>query len=94
MNETQPWYKTAVAQRLALAIIVHVIGLTPAAKYIAGLDLAPLINDLLETVGTLLDGWALHARATKPCPPIVLTKAAADAANATQGTSNAQTPSA
>lgn len=79
--ETIPWYKSAIAQRLALAILVHIIGLTPAAKYIVGLDLAPLVNDLLEAVGTALDGWALHARATKDVPPIALTKAKAQAAN-------------
>jgi hypothetical protein len=92
--ETIPWYKAAIAQRLALAIVVHLIGLTPAAKYLVGLDLAPIINDLLEAAGTALDGWALHARATKPVPPIALTQAKADAANVSttpdKGNANAQ----
>ena len=92
MNDTIPWYKSAIAQRLALAIVAHIIGMTPAAKYIVGLDLAPLINDLLEAAGTALDAWALHARATKPVPPIALTQARADAVNVTQpqGIPNAQ----
>jgi hypothetical protein len=79
--DTIPWYKSAIAQRLALAIVIHIIGLTPAAKCIVGLDLAPLVNDLLEVIGTGLDTWALHARATKSVPPIALTKAKAVAAN-------------
>ncbi len=91
MTETIPWYKSAIAQRLALGIVLHIIGLTPLAKYTAGLDLAPLINDLLEAIGTGLDAWALHARSTKPVPPIALTKARADAINSTtQGNPNAQ----
>jgi hypothetical protein len=87
--DTIPWYKSAIAQRLALAITIHIIGITPAAKYIVGLDLAPVVNDLLEAVGTALDTWALHARATKTVPPIALTKAKADAANLSSTTAPA-----
>lgn len=81
MTETIPWYKAAIAQRLALSIIVHIIGLTPLAKYIVGLDLAPLVDDLLEGLGLALDALAFHARATKPVPPIALNQARADSVN-------------
>lgn len=71
MNETAvPWYKLAVVQRLALGIVAHLIALSPLAKYLGGVDLAPLVNDALNGIGLLLDSWALHARVTKPCPPV------------------------
>lgn len=76
-----PWYKSAIVRQAALAILIHIIGFTPLAKYLAGVDLAPLVDGLLEALGTYLDASILHTRITKPIPPVALTKAKADAAN-------------
>jgi hypothetical protein len=77
-----PWYKLAVVQRLALGIVVHIIGATPLAKYLAGVDLAPYVDQILELAGVAIDGWALHASVTKPCPMVARSEAHAAVINA------------
>lgn len=64
------WWKSAIIQRLALSIVVQILALTHLSKYFAGVDLAALVDDLLELAGVLYAGWAIHARVTKPVPPI------------------------
>jgi hypothetical protein len=76
------WYNLAVVRRLALGIVVHIIGATPLAKYLAGADLAPYVDQILEIVGVAIDSWAMHARVTKPCPMVARSAAHAAVINA------------
>jgi hypothetical protein len=80
--DAAPWYELAVVQRLVLGITLHLIGASPLAKYLAGADLAPYVDQGLELLGMAIDSWALHARITKPCPPAAISRASADKINA------------
>ena len=80
--ENIPWYQAKIIRRLALGIVIQLVAVLHLSKYVAGVDLAALTDDLLELVAILYDLWAIHARATKPTPAITLTQAKADAANA------------
>lgn len=78
----EAWYKSQIMQRAALAIVVHVIGLSPLAKYVIGVDWAPVVNQCLEAIGLGLDTFILHARATQVViPPVALTKSGAEMRN-------------
>lgn len=78
-----PWYKSKVIQRLALSLVVQVLAASHLSNLIAEQNLALLVDDLLEAVGIAYAAWALHARATKTNPPVVLTQKKADIANGT-----------
>lgn len=85
MGETPnaiPWWKSAVIRRLALSIVVQIVAITHTSKYLAGVDLGALVDDLLELAGIAYAGWAIHARATKPMPEVVSSQTKADVANA------------
>lgn len=79
---TIPWYQSQIIRRLALSIAVQILSVTHLSKYMASADVAMLVDDLLEAAGIAYAAWAVHARATKPIPPVALTKARADIANA------------
>ena len=79
---TIPWYQSQIIRRLALSIAVQILAATHLAKYFTGVNLSVLVDDLLEAVGIAYAAWALHGRVTKPVPPVALTKAKADIANA------------
>jgi hypothetical protein len=81
-----PWWKSAVIRRLALSIAVQLVAVTHTSKYLAGVDLGALIDDLLELGGIAYAGWAIHARATKPMPEVVSSQAKADVANVISST--------
>lgn len=68
------WWESKIIRRLALSIIVQILALTHLTKYVAGVDLAALIDDLLELAGIAYAAWAVHARVTKPVPPITSEK--------------------
>lgn len=68
------WWESKIIRRLALSIIVQILALTHLTKYVAGVDLATLIDDLLELAGIAYAAWAVHARVTKPVPPITSEK--------------------
>lgn len=72
-----PWYQSAIVRRLALSIAVQLLAAFHLSKYLAGADLSILVDDLLEAAGMAYAAWAIHARATKPLPPLTLTRAAA-----------------
>lgn len=78
-----PWYRSKIIQRLALSIIVQLLAALHLSKLVTTSDLTLLVDDLLEAAGIGYAAWALHARATKPVPPVALSKKAADAANVT-----------
>lgn len=80
-----PWWKSQIIQRLALSIVVQILAATHLSKYVAGVDLSGLVDELLEAIGVACAGWAVHARATKPIPPVAISRGAADKANAAGG---------
>lgn len=80
-TETIPFYKSAIVKRLALSMAMQILAITHLSKYIASEDVAALVNYGLEALGLAYASWALHARATKVIPPIVLTQAKADVVN-------------
>lgn len=76
-----PWYRSAVVRRLALSITVQLAAVTHTSKYLAGVDLGGLIDDVLEVAGMAYAGWAMHARVTRAMPGLTTTQAEADVAN-------------
>lgn len=64
------WYESKIIRRLALSIVVQLLATFHLSKYVAGVDLSLLVDDLLEAAGIAYAAWALHARVTKPVPPI------------------------
>jgi hypothetical protein len=76
-----PWYRSAVVRRLTLSITVQLAAVTHTSKYLAGVDLGALIDDLLEIAGMAYAGWAMHARVTRAMPGLTTTQAKADVAN-------------
>ena len=78
---TIPWYQSKIIRRLALSIAVQILAVTHLSKYVASADLTLLVDDLLEAAGILYAAWAVHARTTRPVPPVALTQAKADIAN-------------
>jgi hypothetical protein len=64
------WWRSAIIRRLALSIVVQILAVTHLSKYVAGVDLSVLVDDLLEFIGILCAGFAIHARVTKATPPI------------------------
>lgn len=75
-----PWYRLAVIRRLSLGIVLHIIAASKLASSLGWVD-AATVNEALNYIGLAIDGWALHGRVTKPCPPVAASKAAADKAN-------------
>lgn len=65
-----PWYQSKIVRRLALSITVQLLAVFHLSQYVAGVDLSVLVDDLLELAGIAYAAWALHARVTKPVPPI------------------------
>lgn len=76
-----PWWQSTVIRRLALSIVVQILALTHLSKYVAGVDLSILVDDLLEGAGIAYAAFAIHARVTKPMPDLVSSQAKADVAN-------------
>jgi hypothetical protein len=82
--ETQaaiPWYQSTVIRRLALSILIQILALTHLSKFFAGVDLAQLVDDILQLAAMAYAGWAIHARVTKNNPEVVSSQAKADVAN-------------
>jgi hypothetical protein len=77
-----PWWKSQIIRRLALSIVTQILALCHLSKYVAPADLSMLVDQLLEAAGIGYAAWAVHARATKPLPPVAISQAAADKANA------------
>ncbi len=82
-NAPIPWYRSRIIQRLALSLVMQLVVVFHLSKYFTDVNMAVLVDDLLELVGIASAGWALHARVVKPVPPVVLTKAAAEKAAST-----------
>lgn len=68
------WYRSAIVRRLALSIVVQLLAVLHLSQYVAGVNLSLLVDDLLEAAGIGYAAWALHARVTKPVPPITTEK--------------------
>lgn len=68
------WWESKIIRRLALSIVVQILALTHLSKYVAGVDISVLLDDLLELAGIAYAAWAVHARVTKPVPPITSEK--------------------
>lgn len=64
------WWESKIIRRLALSIIVQLLAAFHLSQYVTGVDLSLLVDDLLELAGVAYAGWAIHARVTKPIPPI------------------------
>lgn len=64
------WWNSKIIRRLALSIIVQLLALLHLSKYVAGVDLSILVDDLLEAAGIAWAAYAIHARVTKPVLPI------------------------
>lgn len=77
-----PWWQSQIIRRLALSIIAQLVVVLHLSKYVASADIAPLTDDLLELAGLTYAAWAVHARATKSLPPVAISQAAANRANA------------
>ena len=80
-QQTIPWYQSKIIQRLALSLVVQILAATHLSSYLAGADLAVLVDDLLQAGGIAYAAWALHARVVHPVPPVAPSQAAADKAN-------------
>lgn len=78
MNTPDPvtinWYDSKIIRRLALSIVVQLLAAFHLSKYVAGVDLSVLVDDLLEAAGIAYAAWAVHARVTKLVPPITTEK--------------------
>ena len=68
------WWESTIIRRLALSIVVQLLAVLHLSKYVAGVDLSVLVDDLLEATGIAYAAWAVHARVTKPVPPITSEK--------------------
>lgn len=88
-----PWYQSKIIRRLALSIVVQLLAVLHLSKYVAGVDLSILVDDILEAAGILYAAWAVHARVTKPVPPIVGTQNASAATPFLTPQSTPQSPS-
>lgn len=81
-----PWYRSAVLKGILVLICTQILDRVQK-KYqlnlsVFGLDANDLADWILEYVVTPAAGaYIVHARVTKPSPPVTLTKAAAVAAN-------------
>jgi hypothetical protein len=64
------WWESKIIRRLALSIVVQLLAVAHLSKYVAGIDLSGLVDNLLELAGIAYAAWAVHARVTKPVPPI------------------------
>lgn len=80
-----PWWESKIIQRLALSIVVQILAATHLSKCVAGVDLAGLVDQILEAIGVAYAAWAVHARATKPIPAVAISRAAAEKTNAAVG---------
>lgn len=87
-----PWYRSAVVRRLALSIAVQLAAVTHTSKYLAGMDLGAMIDDVLEVAGMVCAGWAIHARVTQAMPGLTTTQAQADVANTMPKDPSRRTP--
>lgn len=81
-----PWYKSAILKGVVVLVCTQILDRLQKQFHIDFMVFGITPNDLadwvLEYVVTpAAAGYIVHARVTKPSPPVTLTKAAANAAN-------------
>jgi hypothetical protein len=84
--DTQPsviaWYQSPLFVKLLVAIVMHIIALTPLATSVTTADIGAIVDLVLQLASLLLAAYALHDRKASKIQPLTLTKAGAELASA------------
>lgn len=82
-----PWYRSAVLRGILTIIVTQLISRITAQYHIDaslfGLNIADVVNWLMDAISAGAAAYAVHGRVAKPVPPVTLTKTDADKANLT-----------
>lgn len=82
MNDTIPWYKSRVLQGLIASAVTGILAHFHLSSYFTSADISGIVDWIMDGISFAALVYAAHGRVTKPSPPVAISKAAADKANA------------
>jgi len=73
-----PWWHSPLAVKLLVSLVMQVIVLTPLAQKVSAVDVAAIVDLVLQLAALALGGYALVDRKRSKIQPLTFTTATAD----------------
>ena len=75
-----PWYKSNILRALLVVALTHTLTHYKLISQFAPDDIGTFVDEILSAIGYAATGFAAYSRVAHDTPPIVSTKAKAEAA--------------